>query len=109
MKNAEEHAADLEKIARNMEAAGIGLDLDRGHVVVLRRMAADLRAEAAGGDVVRISELSAMSTAVLAGAGIEMTRKIAIEQLDAALAKSGIAPHQRILLKTELAHAGLIE
>ena len=45
----ETHASELEKIAAGMEADGIGGDPRRGHAVMLREMAGDLRANAARG------------------------------------------------------------
>jgi hypothetical protein len=45
----EHHAAALENCAAEMEAAGIGGDPNNGHAVVLRRMAADMRAQAVQG------------------------------------------------------------
>lgn len=47
----EPHAKRLEDAADKMEAAGIGLHADGGHVAVLRRMAAKMRADAAQGKI----------------------------------------------------------
>jgi hypothetical protein len=47
----EPHAKRLEDTADKMETAGIGLHSRGGHVHVLRKMAADLRADAARGKV----------------------------------------------------------
>src|SRR5262249_4125655 len=49
LSKAEPHAAALEACAAPMEADGIGGDIHSGHVSVLRRMAAQLRSEAATG------------------------------------------------------------
>jgi hypothetical protein len=46
---AETHAALLETAAALLEADGIGLDPDQGHVTHLRRMAGSIRAQAAIG------------------------------------------------------------
>lgn len=48
------HCAGLRACADNMEAAGIGLHAERGHVKVLRHMAARMEAEAALGNVPHI-------------------------------------------------------
>jgi len=45
----EKHAAEMEKAAEHMDAAGIGGHPTRGHAAVLRNMAGDLRAQAAQG------------------------------------------------------------
>jgi hypothetical protein len=45
----EPHAKNLEACAAVMESAGIGCAADHGHVAILRRMAASLRADAALG------------------------------------------------------------
>jgi hypothetical protein len=47
----EPHAAALEACAAAMAAAGVGTAPTRGHVDVLRRMANNMRAEAASGKV----------------------------------------------------------
>jgi hypothetical protein len=49
LESIERHAADLEKAAVSMIAAGIGGDPERGHALALRTLAADLRAQAALG------------------------------------------------------------
>ena len=49
MADIESHARNLEEIAREMEAAGIGGGLVNGHASILRRMAACMRADAAAG------------------------------------------------------------
>jgi hypothetical protein len=50
----EPHAKACEACAAGMEAAGVGGDAQRGHAVVLRRMAGSMRAEAAMGKVPHI-------------------------------------------------------
>lgn len=50
----EPHAANLESCAAGMEAAGIGLAPNGGHVETLRRMAGSMRAEAANGKIPHI-------------------------------------------------------
>jgi hypothetical protein len=52
----EPHAAALESCAHAMEAAGIGGDQERGHAVVLRKMAGQMRSEAALGRLPHIYE-----------------------------------------------------
>lgn len=47
----EPHAVALEGCANAMEAAGIGTDSNNGHAVMLRKMADNMRAEAAQGRV----------------------------------------------------------
>lgn len=47
----EPYAASLESCAAAMEASGVGADPNSGHAVVLRRMAGEMRAEAALGKV----------------------------------------------------------
>jgi hypothetical protein len=54
LQKVEKHAVALEKEADNMDAAGIGGDPVRGHAVVLRKMAGDLRANAAVGKLPHI-------------------------------------------------------
>lgn len=48
---AEVHASLIESVASLLEADGVGLDPDQGHVRHLRRMAGALRAQAALGKV----------------------------------------------------------
>lgn len=47
----EKHAAELEKAADHMDAAGIGGHPSRGHAAVARSMAADIRAKAVRGEM----------------------------------------------------------
>jgi hypothetical protein len=54
MSMVEPHAESLESCAAAMEASGVGGDPQRGHAVVLRRMAGSMRAEAAMGKVPHI-------------------------------------------------------
>jgi hypothetical protein len=54
MSMVEPHAQSLESCAAAMEASGVGGDAQRGHAVVLRRMAGSMRAEAAMGKVPHI-------------------------------------------------------
>lgn len=81
----EKHAAELEKAADHMDAAGIGGHPTKGHAVMLRRMAADLRANAAKGELPAVfdqfnaaadtdSEMSARQARMLAhGRGRPLT------------------------------------
>ena len=60
----------------------------------------------------QLTQLSAMAAASLAKTGIELPAegcKIPVDKLNAALAQSSLTTQQRFLLKTEMAHAGLID
>src|SRR5262245_9751957 len=92
----EPHAAGLESCAAAMEAAGIGGDLTNGHVVYLRKMAGDLRSQAArgrlpsslyaaGADVVQVAAIQACRDA---GLDVPASGKFTQESLDAALSKA---------------------
>jgi hypothetical protein len=61
----EPHAKALESCANAMEAAGIGGDLTNGHVTVLRKMAADLRASGAHGKLPSVFHAAAEPAALL--------------------------------------------
>jgi hypothetical protein len=68
----EPHAVKLEQLAADLDAAGIGGDVTQGHAVVLRRMAAQLRSEAAQGRIssafhagAEPAKLNATTTAIL--------------------------------------------
>lgn len=59
----ERHAAELEKAADHMDAAGIGGHPTRGHAVVLRNMASDIRANAAVGKMPHVFDYFVASAA----------------------------------------------
>jgi hypothetical protein len=64
----EPHALQLEAIASAMEADGIGGDLSSGHAVVLRKMAGDMRADAARGRISGTFNAAAQPSCGLSGA-----------------------------------------
>lgn len=109
----EPHATALEGCANAMEAAGIGGDPSNGHAVVLRKMAGDMRAEAAGGRMparfsmyaaadkpatVDTAALTAQITALvkpLSDGLAAMSTKLA--DLQAAAAKDSVQPERKTL------------
>jgi hypothetical protein len=114
----EEHAVRLERIAAEMIDAGIGGHPTRGHSAVLKYMASCMRADAAhgkvpysfDGDTAGWSMPSPIAAAALAKLGIVFAgAKIPAGELDAAIAKSKISVRERFQIKTELAHAGVID
>ncbi|MGO9683983.1 MAG: hypothetical protein ACLPTZ_15620 [Beijerinckiaceae bacterium] len=82
----EPHAAELEKIADKMDAAGIGGHPRRGHAPVLRDMAGSMRADAAhGATPYRFSELAAADDgSVRAASTPENDRRMAAVMKEAA-------------------------
>jgi hypothetical protein len=129
----EPHAKALEGCANAMEAAGIGGHSDGGHVALLRKMAADLRSQAAHGrmpyvyrdaglhaadDVHAASESPAMIKAIQAmeAAGIEPPsggKFASMDALDLQLSSvfDRAAPgyfEQRVSLKNAILKAGLV-
>jgi hypothetical protein len=93
----EPHARRLEEISDKMDAAGIGGHPVNGHVVTLRRMAADLRANAARGK---------LADAFLAAA--EKSINLALDDVNRALDEIGASNEKRIEFKNALAAAKLI-
>jgi hypothetical protein len=74
----EPHAAKLEGCADAMEAAGIGGDPNNGHAVILRRMAGDMRAEAAGGRMpARWSVYAAAEKTTQAAPAVDVAAEVA--------------------------------
>jgi hypothetical protein len=94
----EPHARRLEEVADKMDAAGIGGDPVRGHVVTLRRMAGDLRANAVRGKI---------ADAFLAAAD-KSTEKLALDDVNRALDEIGASNEKRIEFKNALATAKLL-
>ena len=112
----EAHAARLESIAAGMLEAGLGAHPTKGHAVLLKLMAHDMRAAVANGEVVHeyntapwtglpTPRPSAMAAAALAKTGIEVTgEKIPLGKLNEVLAKSGMSIAQRFQLKGASRH-----
>jgi hypothetical protein len=119
----EPFAAGLEKIAGAMDESGLGGHATRGHAAILRQMASSMRADAAQGKMPHVfdglgpmyagaaaakPQLSATTLRACAQLGLDVAKdRIDIGELNEALAKMSI--RERITVKTELAHAGLID
>jgi hypothetical protein len=126
----ETHCAALEAAANAMEAAGIGAMPVVGHADRLRRMAFDLRADAAKGiipsryEMQGVTEVSAASPEVIKAAlerrevkqvahllrkhSIEITAVQSIVDFDSKLRAAACPLQDRLLLKSTLLHAGLL-
>jgi hypothetical protein len=119
----EPHAARLESIADDMEAAGIGGDPNNGHAIALRRMAGQMRADAAQGRMPSSIHAAAEPKATpltgalraCAEAGIEVPAggKFTLETLNAALDDALDKNHpvymdRRFKLKNQIFAAGLV-
>jgi hypothetical protein len=118
----EPHAAKLESCAAGMEAAGIGGDLTNGHAVVLRKMAASMRADAVQGRLPSAlhagvddpaPQIAALHACREAGVSVPNNgRFTSLEQLDASLsALDKDAPgylERRVALKNKVIQAGML-
>jgi hypothetical protein len=119
----EPHAAKLEACAAEMEAAGIGGDMTNGHAVILRRMAASMRADAVQGRLPSAvhaagddpaPQIAALHACREAGVSVPHTGRFAsLEALNASLdaAFDKDAPgylERRIALKNKVIQAGML-
>jgi hypothetical protein len=119
----EPHAAKLESCAAGMEAAGIGGDMTNGHAVILRRMAASMRADAAQGRLpstmhaagdAPAPQIAALNACKDAGVEVPHSGRFAsLEALDASLHaafdKQSVGYFEkRISLKNQIIRAGLL-
>jgi hypothetical protein len=125
----ETHCAALEAAADNMASVGIGCAPVVGHADRLRKMAFDMRAEAAAGVVpssyklTGAREMVEATPAVIAAAlerpdvkqvqhllrryGIEITKVDTVEAFDIKLRAQAMPLSDRIVLKSSLLRAGL--
>jgi hypothetical protein len=92
------HAQELERMADDLDAAGIGGHPTRGHAAILRTMACDLRAGAALGKTPAAFDLYA------SGSG----GKLSLDHVNSVLTAAGVPASKRIEIKTALAREGLI-
>jgi hypothetical protein len=122
----EPHAAQLENLAAEMEAAGIGGDPNNGHAVVLRKMAGQMRADAAQGrmpSALRAAApapgaskalASALRACRDAGVVVPDSGKFAsLEQLNAELDRAfdkamPLSLDKRMQLKAQISAAGML-
>jgi hypothetical protein len=120
----ERHAQALDDVGAAMTADGIGGHNMRGHVVMAKKMAAGLRAQAATGalpfdyrgDGMYAAAVTAPDTAPIplvalhhlraAGLDLGASDTIHSSDLDASLAAAGTEPANRLLIKTALRSAG---
>jgi hypothetical protein len=119
----EPHAAKLESCAAGMEAAGIGGDMTNGHAVILRRMAASMRADAVQGRLPSAlhagvddpaPQIAALNACKDAGVAVPANGRFAsLEALNASLdsAFNKDAPgymEKRVALKNKVINAGML-
>jgi hypothetical protein len=120
----ESHAARLEGCADAMEADGIGGDPNSGHALILRRMASDLRSDAARGrlsgsfhaaaEAPRYGLSGALQACKDAGLKVPQSNKFSRDDLDLALDKVfKNSPHPnalqlRVNLKNKIYAAGMV-
>jgi hypothetical protein len=121
----EPHAERLEKAADQMEAAGLGLHPEEGHVHHLRRMASHLPADAALGRLADRYDPNRMHAAaaaqdvavpasvakILAGADIRPPArgaKLNVHDVDDKLARAGVPLRDRLWAKQALQRIGFL-
>lgn len=93
----EPHAKALENLAAAMEGEGVGSDNERGYAVFLRRMAGNMRSEAAQGRIPNTFSLYAAATAPTADAtAIESAVKTAVEAATKPLSEQLAAANTKI-------------
>jgi hypothetical protein len=118
-----QHAAKLESIADEMQAAGIGGDPNNGYAVVLRKMAGYMRADAAQGRMPSVhagastrnsAVACALSACRDAGVAVPASGRFTLEALNSALDAAfpanshPMAWSRRIELKNQIAAAGML-
>jgi hypothetical protein len=119
----EPHAAKLEACAAEMEAAGIGGDPNNGHAVHLRKMAAQMRADAVQGRLPSAVHAASTNNSAVAGAliacqeaGVRVppSGRFTLEALNSAL-DAAFRPEthpmyltKRIELKNQIFAAGML-
>jgi len=131
IEHVEPHALALENAANEMEAAGIGLHPEEGHVHHLRKMAGHMRAEAALGQIASKypldGQVHAASAApasaptvytvpgaimrVLRAAGVQAPpagQRISAAALDERFAAASIGTRDRLMAKEQLLRLGLL-
>ena len=112
------HAANLDRIAKEMEASGIGGHPTAGHSAILKRMASAMRADAAGGKVpyeyndrasmyaAAIQPLPGQVIRTLSAASLPTDRAITVAEFDTAAARAGVDVLDRLIAKRSLEKAG---
>ena len=84
----EKHAAELEKAADHMDAAGIGGHPTRGHAMVARNMASDIRAKAARGEMPAVFDAFYAKADEKVEAKVDLDRAVKAAVEDAAVKKA---------------------